>query len=95
MLSFFHLIFFVSLSKIRCLKFCGLLSESSIQFQWSSCLFLGSASFQYCSSVVKFEVRDCDSSEVLLLYRVILDILGFLLFHMMLSNTIEVCEELC
>ena len=40
MLSFFHLIFFASLSKIRCSKMCGLISGSSIQFHWSSCLFL-------------------------------------------------------
>ena len=30
MLSFFHLIFFASLSKIRCSKMCGLVSGSSI-----------------------------------------------------------------
>ena len=40
MLSFFHLIFFASLSKIRCSKMCGLISGSSIQFHRFSCLFL-------------------------------------------------------
>ena len=40
MLSFFHLIFFASLSKIRGLKVCGLISRYSIEFHWSSYLFL-------------------------------------------------------
>ena len=40
--------------------------------------------FQYCSSVVEFEVRDCDP-EVLLLYKIVLSILVFLLFYMKLS----------
>ena len=35
MLSFFHLIFFASLSEIRCSKVCGLISGSSIWFHWS------------------------------------------------------------
>ena len=39
MLSFFHLIFFASLSNIRCSKMCGLISGSSIWFHWSSCLY--------------------------------------------------------
>ena len=34
------ILFFASLSKIGCLKVCGLISRSSIQFHWSSCLFL-------------------------------------------------------
>ena len=37
---FFPFDFFASLSKIRCLKMCRLISGSSIQFHWSSCLFL-------------------------------------------------------
>ena len=40
MLSFFPLIFFTSLSKIRYLKLFGLISGSSIQFHLSFCLFL-------------------------------------------------------
>ena len=44
--------------------------------------------FQYCSSVVEFGVRDCDASEVLLLYRIVLAILGLLLFHMKLSTVL-------
>ena len=35
-----HLIFFASLSMIRCSKMCGLISRSFIQFHWFSCLFL-------------------------------------------------------
>ena len=40
MISFSHLIFFASLSKIRCSKVCGLIFGSLIRFHWSSCLFL-------------------------------------------------------
>ena len=38
--------------------------------------------FQYCSSIVEFEVGDCDASRVLLLHRIVLALLGFLLFQM-------------
>ena len=40
MLSFFHFIFFASLSKIRCLEVCELIIGSLIRFYWSSFLFL-------------------------------------------------------
>ena len=91
MLSFFHLIFFASLLKIRFSKVCGLISGSSIRFHWSSCLFFMpiSVCFQYCSSVVEFEVRDCMPPEILLLYRIVLAILSFLLFHMKLSTVLS------
>ena len=39
MLSLFHFMYFLSLSKIRYSKVCRLLFGSSIQFHWSSCLF--------------------------------------------------------
>ena len=50
--------------------------------------------FQYCSSVVEFEVRDLMPPEVLLLYRTVLAILDFLLFHME-YRFFEVFEEFC
>ena len=52
MLSFFHLIFFASLSKIKCLKVCGLISGSSIRFHWFSCLFLCQYQAVFCTVVL-------------------------------------------
>ena len=40
MLSFFYLVFFVSLSNISCSKVCVFIFGSLIQFHWSSCQFL-------------------------------------------------------
>ena len=53
--------------------------------------------FQYCSSVVEFEVRDCDVLEVPLLYRIVLALLGFLFaFQYEVEYcSFEVCEEFC
>ena len=45
--------------------------------------------FQYCSFVVEFEVRDFDASRSFLLHRIVLVILGFLLFHMKLSTLLS------
>ena len=45
--------------------------------------------FQYCSSVVEFEVKDCDASRSSLLYRIVLAILRFLFFHMKLSTVLS------
>ena len=44
--------------------------------------------FQYCGSVVEFESRIVMPPEVPLLYRTVLAILGFLLFHIKLSIVI-------
>ena len=41
--------------------------------------------FQYCSSVVEFEVRDCDTSRSSFIVRIVLAFLGFMLFYMKLS----------
>ena len=82
--SFFHCIVLVPLSKISCLKVCGLISRSSIRFHWSSCLFL--CQYQAVFSTVALQQSLKSGTvmppEVLLLYRIVLAILGFLLFHM-------------
>ena len=61
--AFFHFIFFASLSKIRCLKMCRLISGSLIQFHWPAICFHAKtrvfSELQLCS---RFEVRDCDAS---------------------------------
>ena len=41
--------------------------------------------FQYCSSVVEFEVRDCDASRSSFIIQDCLGYPGFLFFHMKLS----------
>ena len=69
---------------------CGLISGSLIQFHWSSCLFFVPipGCFHYYSSVVAFEVRDCDASRSSFIVQDCLAILGFLLFHMKLSTVL-------
>ena len=79
--------------KNQCLKVCVLISSSSI-FDSVSLVVLSvfmpvEGCFQYCSIVVEFEVRDVMPPEVLLLYRIVLAILGFLLFHTKLSIIIS------
>ena len=41
--------------------------------------------FQYCSSVVEFEVRDCDASSDSFIVQDCFGYPGFLLFHVKLS----------
>ena len=50
--------------------------------------------FHPCSSIVEFEVRDGDPSEVPLLYRIVLAFLGFLFFLYEVEYcSFNVCEE--
>ena len=91
--------FFAFLSKIRCLKMCGLLSGSSIRFH---CVFLSvlmsiPGCFQYCNSVVEFEVRGCDASRSSFIAQ---DCFGYPGFFFAFPNEVEYCsfevlEEFC
>ena len=87
MLSFFHLVYFASLSKIRGLLVCRLISETSIQFHWSSCLSLCRYQAVFSAVALEYILKSgiVVPPEVLLLYRIVLAILGFLLFYMKLS----------
>ena len=89
-LSFFHLIAFASLSKIIYLKMCGLISGSSIH--WSYLMPIPGC-FQYCSSVVEFEIRDFDASRSPFIVQDCLAILGILLFHMKWSTVFSMSLE--
>ena len=48
-----------------------------------------SGCFQYCSSVVEFEVRDCDASRSSFIMQDCFGYPGFLLFHMKLSTVLS------
>ena len=49
--------------------------------------------FQYCSSVVEFEVRVVMPPKVPLLYMIVFAILYFLILHMKLSTVLSRCVK--
>lgn len=57
----------------------------SIQFTNMSVLMRIPCSFYYCLSVVQFEIRDHDIF-IFLLFRIVLDIMGFLVLHIILNH---------
>ena len=76
----------------------GLISRSSFQFHWPSCLCLYKTvpgCFQYCSSVVEFEIRDCDASRSFFIVQDCFGYPGFFAFPYEVEyHSFEVCEEL-
>ena len=56
------------------------------------------SSFDYSSSIIELNAKDSNASRVPLLYRIVLAILGFLIFHMkliiVLSSSVKNCFEI-
>lgn len=58
-------------------------SRSSVLFHWSMCLFFMPmpCSFYYCSSVIP-KIWNVDIKAVIWLFKIVLSVLSFLIFHM-------------
>jgi hypothetical protein len=86
MLSHFHCMVLASLSKIKYPKVCRFISRSSILFYSSTCLFLCEYYRIFIIIVLYYGLKSgmVILLEVLLLYRIVLAILGFLFFQMKL-----------
>ena len=98
MLSFFYLIFFASLSNIRCLKMCGLIIWvfCLVPLVLLSVLMPVPGCFLCCSSVVAFEVRDCDASRSSFIAQDCFGNPRFFAFPNEIEYcSFEVCEEFC
>ena len=96
MLSFFPA-FMTSLLKIKCSYVYGFISGSSIWFHWSVWLFLWQYGVVFIAiTVVELEIRDGETSDILLLFRIVLALLCYFVFPYEAGNcSFRLCKELC
>ena len=95
---FFHLIFFCFFIKDQVFKdvWIDIWVFYSVPLVLLSVLMPIPGCFQYCSSVVEFEVRDCDASRSSFIVQDYFGYPGFFAFLYEIEyHSFKVCEEFC
>ena len=98
MLSFFHLIFFCFFIKNQVFEgvWINIRVFDSVPLVLLSVFMLIQDCFQYCSSIVEFEIRDCDASRSSFIVQDYFGYPGFFAFPYEVEyHSFEIFEEFC